>query len=233
MARTEEQILEVIRALLTKTVERGCTQEEASAAAAKAQELLQKYKLEMSEISTNDTEVKPNMRKSHLDVKGKGHDGSWKAMLLHRVAKYNFCRAIELSGLDKSLLFGTATDVEVVKMLFNWIVEQLERFATEFRKEYDGTDRRPTWRRSFFTAAVNAIGNRLFEQQQEFERSSEKSTALVLVSKGQVDKFVNDTLGPVGHARPCGSNGSMGGSLAGSVAGHMVNLDKPNKRLTG
>ncbi len=231
MARTKDEVLDLIRKLLAMTTERGCTEAEAANAAAKAQALLQEYKLEMAEVGTASESVEPDMRKSTLDVKGKGHDGSWKAMLLFRIARYNFCRAVELAGTDRSLLFGAATDVEVVTMLFNWIVEQLERFATDMWKEYDGIDRRPTWRRSFFTAAVTAVGNRLYQQQQEFEKSSEKSTALVVASKEAVDKYVSDTLGPLGHARPRGSSGSMSGSLAGTVAGHMVNLDKPYKRL--
>jgi hypothetical protein len=55
MAATERQeIAAKVRALLAKTVDQGCTEQEAIAAAAKAKELMDRYQVDLSEIELEE-----------------------------------------------------------------------------------------------------------------------------------------------------------------------------------
>ena len=234
MAKTKEEVLDLVHKLLNMTTERGCTESEAAQAAQRVQSILQQYHLSMAEVSTGEEKTQPGIHimQDTLNVSTKGHDGPWSFLLLHVLSRNNFCKAVDISGLGKAYLFGDEVDVLVVKELHTWVVEQLERICTAMWREYKGEDRRPTFRRSFFTAAVHTIGNRLYESQKQFADSSTQCTALVVKSRELVEQHVKEKL-ETSTRRPSGSNGSVAGLTAGVIAGRMVDLSRPAKRLQG
>jgi hypothetical protein len=233
VARTKEETLELVRKLLNMTTDKGCTEAEAAQAAQKVQAILQEHHLSMEQVGVGEEKAEEfTVIRDTLDVSTKGHDGSWSFLLLHHLARYNFCKAVATAGGGPAFLFGDEVDVAVVKELHTWVVEQLERICISMWEEYKGEDRRPTFRRSFFTSAIYTIANRLYESQKEFSAVSEQCTALVVKSREMVDHYVEENL----NTRPKrvgGSIGSTAGLTAGIIAGRMVNLDRPLKGVKG
>ena len=76
-----------IEKLLAKTVENGCTMEEAAAAAKMVQKLIGKYHIELAEVS-NETETADG---EVLDVKSVR---KWEIRLVSAIARNMRCEAI-------------------------------------------------------------------------------------------------------------------------------------------
>jgi hypothetical protein len=80
------KVLKQIAALLDKTVERGCTEEEATAATAKAQELLTKYNLDASLVGQAHGQ---EGRREEQKIRGGFYE--YQQNLWRAVAELNFC----------------------------------------------------------------------------------------------------------------------------------------------
>ena len=225
MARTRDEILDLVKRLLSMTVKNGCTQAEAENAAVKVTKLLQEHKLTMSEIPTQDGQApQPSVVKEHVETEGHGHDGDWRASTLHILAKANFCRVVKLNGQGRCCLFGDETDVLVVKELHAWVVEQLENICTAMWREYRGDDRRPTFRRCFFAAANEVIYYRLKKQAQEFVKT-EACISLVLRNDKAIQAKIDENFGSVRRGGGGRASKSSDGTLAGRIAGGAVSLN--------
>ena len=228
--RTPEQILDLIRKVLAlKSSDKAG---EAAAAAAKAQELLFKYHLTMEDVDASQPGQAPGVEDESVDLAGKGHDGFWRMNLMFGVAKYNFCRAIRHAGTTLMFLVGTPTDIMVVKEVHRWIVEQLERMVEEDWRVYSGIDRKPTFRRAYFDAAVGVIRNRLYQQHESMTKATAQSTALVVRNDSAIAEYVKQHIGRTRSSHMAGAHQSYGGRELGHLAGGRVDL-RPSKRLPG
>ncbi len=116
-----ETIKKRIRALLDKTIENGCTAEEAVAAAAKAAELMRKYNIDKNEIEIMFVEYK-------LDVGNR----SVRSNLWPIVIYYTNTRAIYDSASNKMIFFGKYPWPEIASYLLDVcdhaIVNEVKRF---------------------------------------------------------------------------------------------------------
>ncbi len=233
MAHEKESVVSKIAALLNKTTDQGCSEEEAASAAAMAQKLLFKYKLEMADIESAGGEKTESVGQSDFEYKTKAHDGDWKLQFLFELSRYNFCKTIARQGWGNPFIIGKSAEVEVVKALHSWISEQLETICKDRIKEgYNGPDRIPTFRRSFFTSAVYTISRRLREQQREMKEESEKGNTLIVVTGTELREYIERKVGPLTHGRGGGgSSGSLAGGVAGAIAGRQVDISRPSKRL--
>lgn len=204
---------------------------EAANAMNKAQELLFKYKLTMAEVETAETKEEGLIGQDYFELGIKPHEGTWRNQLAHHIARYNFCKGIGSWDKKHFYFIGTKTDVEVVRELYLWVVEQLELMANQAWLEYfPRYDRRPTFTRSFYQAAVMVIGNRLYEKWNELKVKTETSTALVVQSDKAIKQYVDDKFGTLSKAR-YSSSSSHGGYKAGQRAGHQVDLSRKAKQL--
>jgi hypothetical protein len=80
------KILKRIQALLDKTTERGCTEAEAAAAAAKAQEPLTEYNLDAAMVGQG---AEQDTRREEQKIRGGFHE--YERDLWGAVARLNFC----------------------------------------------------------------------------------------------------------------------------------------------
>lgn len=229
---TKDSILNKIQKLLNMTTERGCTQPEAENAAAQVQRLLFKYKLSMAEVEAADPDEK---QVNHITEQSqftgiKKNEGRWRSTLAHKVARYNFCNCLQSHRGLSVYFIGTETDIEVVKELYFWIIEQLEELCRQALMDYEGPDRAPTFRRAFFESAVMTIGNRLYREREALKEESEMSTALVLKTDEMLKGYMDRYYPKLRHAR-FSSTSSWDGSQAGHAAGEQVNINRPAKKL--
>lgn len=97
-----------IEKLLQRTVENGCTPEEATTAATMVQKLIAKYHVEM-----------PDTEKSDVDIETVPVTRNWQAVLLYVIAKNMRCEAVHFSqkkGFCK--VFGHKVDRQAVVDLY-------------------------------------------------------------------------------------------------------------------
>jgi Protein of unknown function (DUF2786) len=139
MTSERQEIAAKVRALLAKTVDKGCTEQEALAAAAKAKELMDRYQVDLTETELEgDGFVKgatefPERRKLNVqDLIG------WD------IADYCEVKAWKTGGeppyLDERrrwrfVYFGLRSDVEFA----NWLLKGLEAFIWQKADEFGGS----------------------------------------------------------------------------------------------
>ena len=120
-----ERLMQRIRGLRAKTVEHGCTEQEALAAAEKVAELLDRYGLSLSEIELR-----------HQECQGVGIETGRRRLgpideCVPAIAAFFDCRAWgekTASGQIRHIFFGHRPDVEAAHYLYDLIVLA---FATE------------------------------------------------------------------------------------------------------
>ncbi len=125
------RVIERIRALRAKTVDQGCTEQEALAAADKVAELLDRYGLSLGETDLR--------QQACLGV---GIDSTRKRMgplddCVPAIAHFCDCRAWNErtpAGTIRSMFFGLPADVEAAQYLFERVATALETETADFRK---------------------------------------------------------------------------------------------------
>lgn len=220
---TNEQIIDRIRKCLALT--ESPYPGEAANAAAMVQKLLFQHKLTMEDL---DIEEKGPIGEQTMDLNPRRHEGHWRVKLVYAISKYNFCSMIQSWDSKKAFIIGTKNDIEIVQEIYHYAAEQLSR-----EERLANTRRNKTFRRSFFTAAVNTIRGRLYEQWDNLEKESEASTALVVNNEEALKGYVEEHFGELRKGRHSGSYGSASGHAAGREAGSRVNIGRRSKQLAG
>lgn len=151
---------------------------EAAAATAKAQELIDRYKLELGEL---DGEVE-EITAAEESLFETGRTVKWKSLLALRLAHANGCHvwtiqpsaALKRSGFKhKVKVVGKPSNVQILRYLFDTLVRELERLSASNWKQnklYWENVRRLTAQGhalDFKLGAVRAIGERLKEERQK------------------------------------------------------------------
>lgn len=129
-----EQILDRIAKLLNMTTENGCTEAEASVAAQKAQGLLDKYNLRLSDLRAKGQESsEPDMTHTAITP---GKMVAYQ-QLLKAVAETCYCKALRLKGKGQRrvILIGDPVNVQAATLLFNFLRVQVEGLRKEAREE--------------------------------------------------------------------------------------------------
>ncbi len=125
------RVIERIRALRAKTVDQGCTEQEALAAADKVAELLDRYGLSLGETDLREQACL-----------GVGIDSTRKRMgplddCVPAIAHFCDCRAWNErtpAGTIRSMFFGLPADVEGAQYLFERVATALETETADFRR---------------------------------------------------------------------------------------------------
>jgi len=183
-------LLARIQALQSKTTDRGCTEQEAMAAAAKVAELLDRHGLllsdvelqaqpcERAELATGRSRVGP------LDECGPS------------VAAYFDCRSwfeTDAEGRLRHVFFGLPGDVQAAVYLMRLVAQAFETEANRFRTSPDYTRGRGGRRRALHTSFVlglsQGIQARLQAMRAERDAAVQGSSgrSLVLAKAGVVD----------------------------------------------
>jgi hypothetical protein len=128
MKTIDEKLIKKIEALLNT---KGCTEAEAQSRVAKAQELLEKYNLDLAMVGQNKTARKDNTRKGGLY--------SWQRNLWKAVAELNFCHYLSIKGLERGSTYqhriiGSHANVVQTEHMAQYLQDTVERLAQEWAK---------------------------------------------------------------------------------------------------
>jgi len=178
-----DRVIQRIRALRTKTVDQGCTEAEAMAAAAKVAALLDRHDLTLDEVSVRNSVCEGakiatgRKRRSPVDS------------CIGPLAEFCDCRVWveENDGGDlRYVFFGLKADIEAARFLYDLIDVTFESETLAFRRNdiylaLRGDDRRMA-QNSFQIGLANGISAKLAALKTARSRPAAKSTGFDLVA---------------------------------------------------
>lgn len=182
-----DKIIDRVRALLAKTVENGCTEAEALAAAETAARLMEEY-----EVSRDDVDSVKDDRygiRTIDNLASKGNRMHPAQYCLQAIAR--FCNVRVWRSGSQIKLFGSEADTEFAKYLTTIVQIAMEREVAAYLR---GPDRPAgvhgaSLRASFLHGMAHRVSGRLNElsrQRTQRMQSTEKGTALVVVKDQEV-----------------------------------------------
>ena len=124
--RKLEKVTELINKLLAVTVENGATENEAIEATLKVQQILAKYDMDMSQVTTKAEKITTNEIKTSNDV--------WRTRLAKIIAD-NFCCKIYGAG-NNIVFYGYKRHCETAGKVFETMYNFGRKRAKEIFKEY-------------------------------------------------------------------------------------------------
>ena len=181
MSMTHEDALRKIQGLLR--LADSADANEAAVAAAQAQKLMDRYKIEraMAELDTTTTDVddgeEPIACPDPIETNARA---TWKGVLAVGICKVN--QVAVMRDTNKSIMaFGRPSDLNTVRYLYSYLVREVDRLCDLLCQ---GCGR--TYRNNFRLGAVGAINARLAEQLQKLRQellgtAANNERALVLV----------------------------------------------------
>lgn len=114
MSKENPKIIETIKKVL-ELASNNPSEEEARAATLKAQELMAKYHIEMSDIDAQDSDIS----EMYVEV---GMGKKWKYQLA-RVISRNFCCKHFLYGKANVVFYGHSVDVKIASKIFYYLFQ--------------------------------------------------------------------------------------------------------------
>lgn len=193
LKKKREAIIAKVRALLAKTVENGCTEDEAMAAAALANKLMAEHDLAHGDIEAEVRAERYGARRRNQ------HGGDVRKRTSHpvtycvrAVAEYFDCRGWQ-EGQD-IVYFGSETDTEVAHVFTDMLRLAIDR---EWLRYLNGPERNPhvnghTLRAAFMRGITSRLNTRIRELKAARNAASAPKTGTALVVlKGAVtmEKF--------------------------------------------
>lgn len=185
------KILAKVRAL--RELAKSSNLNEATAAAARADALIQQYQLEEAELSTAPEQGEP-IREHAEPVWAQRERPFWRSILCNVLAHHYGCSSWTdvMPGEYTGRIVGRASDVAIVRYMFAWSASEIVRLS---RGEVDRKDR-PT----FCRGAVDGFAHALFEAkektQADYKRAHGDGAAMVLVSRALASQKERDRLHP-------------------------------------
>lgn len=215
---------------------------EAALAMARAQEIMERYRIEQSMLSLET----PGSEEPDEPIEDFGNKDAeldagllrrqWKISLASHLARHNQCR-IYLSRKWRAQkshhtieLVGRPTDADTVRYLFGYICRELERLVAEAGK---GCGK--TWRANFLLGGVQCVGDRLREMREQVRKdvqADRDSRALVVVSQAlakldergtAVEKWMKENM-RLGRSRASAGRYDGGARRSGYEAAKSINL---------
>lgn len=135
---------------------------EAGLAAARAQEIMDRYSIEAGALAYEQGAApQEDIKDFKLDpLMGDEPRSTWRGRLVHVVCTSNGCRAYGLSTGGYSIV-GRPSDVSTVRYLFAWMRREVDRLANRDCKGYGRT-----FSNNFRIGVVETIKSRLDEQRK-------------------------------------------------------------------
>jgi hypothetical protein len=216
---TDDPLLARVRKLLAKAEDPACTAAEAEAFTAKATDLIAKYGVDQALLAAADPATD---RVGDRIVTIDPPYARDKAGLLAAVAAPLRCRVVHLTrpGEARSHLFGHATDLERVDLLFTSLLVQAAHGLSA--SPVPPGEHAAAYRRSWLAGYTQAIAGRLWASERSAAEAA-PGAELVLVDRTELVEQRRDELYPRLAKR--GPRRLRGGGLAhGYRAGQEADL---------
>lgn len=220
----QQKMIEKVRKLLDLSTSHEPA--EAAAAAAKINDIVQQYNLDLASIKGAP---KHSFITRPLVI---SEQRNWLRHLLTVISRHNFCEALWIRGTRRCTVVGDAVNVEVVIELFESLSGALQTMQTQHyalhKAAYNRRALHPVkYRSSFFQGAVDTILLRLQQQKVEFETHNENATALIVNNSNEIATFIKDEV--AAKVTPRNTRSEDINALAyqdGIIAGTTVALNK-------
>lgn len=218
---------------------------EAALAAAKAQEIMDRFKLEPGAVNAAGVEEPARpfeaIQKFADPLYGThfGKNPTWKIRLASTLCAANQCRCFLTGGA--TFLIGRASDASTVRYLYAFLEREVERLA-----ERDGRGNGRTWINNYRLGVVDTLGKRLHEQRaatreavktQAFAQAGESAIVRVNQSIARVEQEEREVRAwekanmKYGSRRSTSFTPDYGAREAGRKTGHEVRLGAPRGGL--
>lgn len=233
-----EQIKDKLRKLIAKEASARDIGNlaEAEAFAAKIQQLMIEYELEMDDLAGGASQRVYNVGQERFDTSSLtgSHESNWVAILYCYCGKSSFCKVVlsPMRGEKAPLwitIYGDPTNRELLHFMVAQLVVKLKevaRIAFKKYKEYDdGQDKRNTYFRGFYRGACVGVRDKLTAELKKEEDARPQVHGLVLNKMAAVQKYLEDNgirFGRAGQTRTSSSSGYQDGYSAG----RSVNINK-------
>ena len=218
------QRLQKVRALTESSVPG-----EAAAAAAKLQEILLKYNLDMEDLEEESPDVGDKYVKEDLELGAtSGNMINWRRILLSGIARSLMCAAFGYQGTPKMVIVGQRHNIEIVRHFYDYLSSEISRIgnATWEAARVKTREHGRSWKSSFYNGAVDVVIQRLEEKYQQVSERDSHTRALVLRSERDLDDAVGNLIGRV-RKNTVRQKYSKSGYSRGARAGKKFNLDRP------
>ncbi len=194
---TERDWKETVRALLTKAQARGVTQQESEAYFAKAASIMAAKGIDQALLAEEDSSKSDQPADKIITIPGPF--AREKAELLQRIALALRCQAVRLwpnKAPYRVHVFGWATDIERLEMLYTSLLFQAGRFMSEDMpapwEHRETGDKRGAMERAWLTGFSEKVAVRLRAIERHAQENAPKTsstgrgTDLVLLDRAQV-----------------------------------------------
>jgi hypothetical protein len=158
---------------------------EAANAAAAANKLIDEYRLSESDITTESGEPDP-LIEDDSPIYETGRVTLWKNVLIHvltthyGVANYNDAYFPEGRQVSRFKLIGRASDIQIVRYMFTWLIAECQRLAN---LQVKGQGRVAV--ASYCTGFVSGISTQLQASRQEVQKTATSEAIIKLDSRLQ------------------------------------------------
>lgn len=233
MARTREDLLGIIKALLVKTSDRGATPQEAAAAAQKATELMAKWNIDRREAVAHGEEEAAPIECIKFAFAWQSYYDIARRSLLRIVAKHNFCRIVWSENKTIANLIGQAHNEQVVEYLFTYLHKQIFDMATADFNVYkrknnlayaDVTAKfAAEYKINFYEGAVEVIDVRL---QLMSEDATPQTKALVISIDADLKAAQAKFFPSLSYSPEAGYGANDSAHAAGRQAGASIGIHK-------
>lgn len=215
MTNTINEVIEKVKKLQRLAGCVAATPNEAALAAARAQEIIDRYKLSVDDLN-GDTEFDNEEVENHDEPLDEFvHNwliSPWAVRLANIVCGFNECRIIQYVKSQSNgktypirtfKIIGHPSDVALVRYLYGYLKQEVIRLDQHHCKGLDGK-----WRRAFCIGVTDTIYDKMYQQKQETESEVKKENvnnpaALIRITnalarldkrKNAVDKFIGDNI---------------------------------------
>ena len=231
------KILEQIRAMLSKTVDKGCTEAEAASTAEMVQQLVEKYNITPEElkidIESGDAKVNQHVYENRNPYGVPQQSFTWD--ILRVLGRIFSCRTIRIgktyNSTAKISIVGLREDADAMNELYWWLFQNMYDAEVASYRARKGTSReglsRWTHYMSFCTGYAEVLCKLL--RQGIVEKQALGSGYALVVYKDELVKAFVDTM----NTKNVGAKGgeiSTSAYLEGKRVGHHAKLN-PNKPL--
>lgn len=170
-----EDIIEKVKKLHRLASCDGATPDESALAAARAQEIIDRYKLNVDDLNDDtDMDVDEEIEESDIPLDEFVHNWlvtPWAFRLANIVCRFNQCQVIGCTRNQNNgktypirtmKIVGRSSDVSIVRYLYGYLKGEVFRLD---KANYIGKE--PKWRRAFCIGVVDTIYEKLYKQQKE------------------------------------------------------------------
>lgn len=202
-------IVEKIKKILSKTVENGCSPEEAASAAAMAAKLMEQHQIDMAElVEKGEATLEP----IDFDIFYAGQRvDTWIASLANVISPA-FCCIVVISYGRGLGVYGRPDNRAAFKATFEYLKAAVQKGG---QKTCPKTVHGRTWGQSYGLGAATKVNERVKEERAALAAQAQagsKSALMILDEEGLVKKHISDMKFKQSNHKPeINANGYMQG----------------------